>query len=369
MRTTYIVIFIIYFVNHSFGQILPKIESLIKVEMKSKDIAGMAVAVIDSGKVVHLSAYGFRDLENNLKATINTPFQIASVSKTVTNLAVFKLVELGKIELSDDVNNYLPFSVKNPHFSNDSITVRDLLNHRSGIRDDMAIYDTLWNIPKGDRKIALDKFMYDYLDPNGKLYKKNHYDNTLNYNAYKYSDTGVALLGVIVENVSGKSFDDFCQENIFEPLNMTNTGWFLRNFDHNLVAKPYVKDDSLGLIFKGHNGFPDYPGGQLRTSIHDYSILLAGYLNAENGKFVLKKETVLKITPSPRQTHEGFFSWFLMAINNEIYYYHTGADPGTRTISVMNIDHKRGVVIFLNSDSGNARFSLLSAIGNEMWGK
>lgn len=369
MRITCIALFLTFLVNHSFGQILPKIDSLIKVEMKSKDIAGMAVAVIDSGKVVHLSAYGLRDLENNIKATINTPFQIASISKTVTNLAVFKLVELGKIALNADVNNYLPFSVKNPYYPNDSITVRDLLNHRSGISDDMAIYGKLWNIPKGDPTIALDKFMYDYLDPNGKLYKKNHYDSTLNHNAYKYSNTGSALLGVIIEHISGMSFDDFCQENIFEPLNMKNTGWFLRNFDPNLVAKPYVKDDSLGLIFKGHNGFPDYPGGQLRTSIQDYSILLAGYLNAENGKFVLKKETTQKITPTPRQVHEGFFSWFLRAINNEIYYYHTGSDPGARTISVMNLDHKRGVVIFLNSDSGDTRFSLLSAIGNEMWGK
>ena len=87
-----------------FGQSLPKIDSLIKKEMKSDNIAALVVAVIDSGRVVHLSANGFKDLDRSIKASVNTPFHIASVSKTVTNLAVFKLVESEKLDLNTDVN-------------------------------------------------------------------------------------------------------------------------------------------------------------------------------------------------------------------------------------------------------------------------
>ena len=94
-----------------FGQTLPEINLLINKEIKSDNVAALAVAVIDSGKVVHLSANGFRDIDNNIQASINTPFHIASVSKTVTNLAIFKLVESGKIDLNTDINEYLPFEV------------------------------------------------------------------------------------------------------------------------------------------------------------------------------------------------------------------------------------------------------------------
>ena len=98
-------------------------------------------------------------------------------------------------------------------------------------------------------------------------------------------------MGVIVENVSEMKYEEFCQTNIFKPSGMANTSWFLRNLDSTLVAKTYVKD-SLGLTFKGHNGYPDYPGGQLRTSISDFSNLIVAYLNSENNKFVNRQPNV-----------------------------------------------------------------------------
>ncbi|MFK7925369.1 MAG: serine hydrolase domain-containing protein [Bacteroidia bacterium] len=134
-------ILLIFAANFCVGQSLAQIDSLIENEMKSDKVAALAVAIIDSGKVVHLSANGFRDLKRNFKASVNTPFHIASVSKTVTNLAIFKLVESGKIELNTDINQYLPFEVKSPHYPNDIITIQDLLNHRSGIKDD---YEFFW---------------------------------------------------------------------------------------------------------------------------------------------------------------------------------------------------------------------------------
>ena len=301
-----------------FGQTLPEIDLFIEKELHSDKVAALAVAVIDSGKVVHLSANGFRDLENKVRATINTPFHIASVSKTVTNLAIFKLVESGKIDLTVDINSYLPFKVKNPHYPTDKITVRDLLNHRSGIKDDYKIYEPLWNIPKGDPKLELTDFLKDYLHVNGKLYKKEHFESSSKYKSFSYSNTGVALLGLIVEHVSGLKYEEFSQKHIFKPMGMINTSWFLKNLDSNLVAKTYVYQDSIGLQFKGHNGYPDYPAGQLRTSISDFSLLLAGYFDSENSNFILEAETVSKITPIPQTSHEGFYTWFLTSMSDNL---------------------------------------------------
>jgi CubicO group peptidase (beta-lactamase class C family) len=350
-----------------FGQTLVEIDLLIEKEMKSDEVVALAVAVIDSGRIVHLSANGFRDLENRIEASINTPFHIASVSKTVTNLAVFKLVESEKIDLNTDINKYLPFEVKNPHYPNDRITIRELLNHRSGIKDDYEIYKTHWNEPKGDPKLELGAFLRDYLNIDGKLYTEEHFENDSSYKSFSYSNTGVALLGLIVETVSGMKYEEFCRTNIFNPVGMVNTSWFLRNLDSTLVAKTYVNQDSLGLIFKGHNGYPDYPGGQLRTSISDLANLFVGYLNSENNKFVLDKTTTSKITPKPQISHEGYYTWFLTAINNHLYYTHGGGDTGARTIVIMDVSQKRAIIIFANSEYDNK--SLYKSIEMEMWSK
>ena len=366
MKSTFVMLSI-FISNFCFGQTLPHIDSLIENEIKSDKIAALAVAVIDSGKVVHLSANGFRDLERNLKASVNTPFHIASVSKTVTNLAVFKLVELEKIDLNTDINKYLPFEVKNPHYPNDTITIRELLNHRSGIKDDYEIYESHWNEPKGDPKLELGSFLRDYLNVNGNLYTEKHFESDSSYKSFSYSNTGVALLGLIVETVSGMKYEDFCQTNIFKPIRMVNTSWFLRNLDSTLVAKTYVKQDSLGLIFKGHNGYPDYPGGQLRTSIADFSNLIVAYLNSENNKFILSKKTTSQITPIPQISQEGYYTWFLTAINSHLYYTHGGGDTGVRTIVLMDVSRKNAIIIFANTEYDNK--NLYTSIEMEMWRK
>lgn len=350
-----------------FGQTLPKINSLIEKELKSDEVPAIAVAVIENGKVVHLSANGFSDLEKKDNATINTSFQIASVSKIVTTLAVFKLVELNKIVLTADINQYLPFEVKNPHFPNDKITVGELLNHRSGIRDDYEIYGPLWSIPNGDPKSDLSDFLEDYLAKDGKLYKKEHFESKEDYKSFAHSNTGFALLGLIVEKVSNSTFEEFCQQNIFKPMTMENTSWFLKNLEIKNVAKTYTNKDSTGLKFKGYNGYPDYPAGQLRTSISDFSKLMLGYLTSEKSEFILKGQTTYEITPTPQIAQNGYYTWFMTAMNNNLYYVHEGMDTGVQTIIAIDVNDKNGIIIFVNTEHKVG--SLLNAIENEMWKK
>jgi len=366
MKINIVLIFFFLTVT-SFGQTLPKVNYLIEKELKSEKVPAIAVAVIEAGNVVHLSANGFRDWDKKIKATTNTPFHIASVSKVVTNLAIFKLVETQKIDLKTDINEYLPFWVKNPHYPNDKITVGELLNHRSGIRDDYKIYKPLWSEPNGDSKIILKDFLSDYLNKEGKLYKEDHFESKQNYKSFAYSNTGVALLALIVENVSKSNFEDFCQNNIFKLLKMKNTSWFLKNLNEEQVAKTYTYNDTIGLKFNGHNGYPDYPAGQLRTSISDFSKLVTGYLNPENNEFILKEQTTKKITPTPQISQEGYFTWFLTAFGNNLYYSHEGGDTGVKTVVLIDVNNKNGIVVFANADYKLG--TLLRAIEKTMWEK
>ncbi len=348
------------------SQSLPEIDEMIATELNSGKVPALAVAIIEGGEVAHLSANGYRDWQNKTPITIHTAFHIASVSKTVTNMAIFKLVETKRIDLEADINDYLPFTIKNPHLPEDKITVTQLLNHRSGIRDNYDIYQPLWNEPKGDPNIGLQSFLQHYLHVDGDLFEKKHFSGKADYKSFVYSNTGVALLGLIVENVSGLNFEEFCQEKLFEPMEMTNTSWFLKNLDSQNVAKTYTMDKASKLIFKGHNGYPDYPAGQLRTSISDFSKLIAGYLNAGNGDFVLKDATKKQITPNPTIAHNGYFTWFITAMGNRLYYSHEGGDTGVRTVVMIDVQKKNGIIIFANAEYklGN----LLSGIEEKMWG-
>lgn len=362
-----ILIFFLFLTAPGFGQTLPKIDKLVEKELNSKQVPAIAVAIIDSGKIAHLSVNGFKDWDKKVKADINTSFHIASVSKIVTNLAIFKLVETGKIDLEADINEYLSFSVKNPNYPNDKITVGELLNHRSGIKDDYEIYGPLWSTPNGDPKTDLEDFLKNYLNKDGKLYKKEHFGSEPNYKSFNYSNTGVALLGLIVQSVSNSTFEKYCQKEIFKPLGMTNTSWFLKNLDIEQVAKTYTKNEENELEFKGHNGYPDYPAGQLRTSISDFSKLLSGYLNSDNSEFILNEQTTYRITPTPQIAQEGYFTWFLTAMNNNLYYSHEGGDTGVKTVVMIDVNNKNGIAIFANADYKLG--TLLRGIEITMWKK
>lgn len=334
-----------------FCQTLPIIDSLITVQFKQKKYASLAVGVIRSGEIVHLSTHGYKDIEHQLKADINTSYHIASISKTVTNLAIFQLVEEEVIQLDGDINDYLPFKVINPHTPSQKITVKDLLNHRSCIIDNRDFYIPLWQTSKGDSELGLEEFLYDYLTEKGANYSLDNFIKCDGVAPFIYSNTAFALLGLIVEQVTNMSFEDYCQKNLFEPLNMQNTSWFLQNLDISNVARTYTFTDSTDLNFEGPNGYPDYPAGQLRTSLYDFAHLIKEFLLAREDLFIIHEDTRNHILPLPQQAQVGFYTWFLNPINNNLYYNHGGRDKGVRTRVMIDRNFNHGIIVFSNSDA------------------
>lgn len=90
-------------------------------------------------------------------------------------------------------------------------------------------------------------------------------------------------------------------------------------------------------------------------------------MNSENNKFILDKTTTSKITPKPQTSQEGYYTWFLNAINNHLYYTHGGGDTGVRTIVIMDVVEKRAIIVFANSEYNNT--NLYKNIEMEMWSK
>ena len=187
----------------------------------SPDSAGCAVSIMRNGSIVYKQGYGMANLEYGVPITPSSIFHVASVSKQFTAFAVMLLATQGKISLDDDVRKHVP---EVPDFG-PTITIRHLIHHASGLRDQWSLLGMAgWRF-EGD--VITQK---DVLDITSR-------QTALNFEPgaeYLYSNTGYTLLGVIVERISGVSLREFARENIFEPLGMRDTHF---HDDHRMIVK------------------------------------------------------------------------------------------------------------------------------------
>ena len=190
---------------------LKKLDSIATQDVP-KNSPGIATAIIDNGNVIFEKYAGIADFKDSLKIDKNTRFNIASNAKQFTAFAILNLEDENKIKLSDDIRQYLPELY--PKIKS-KITISNLLNHTSGIRD---VYD-LWSL-KG---ITWWKYSFQNEDVL-ELIKKQEVLNFEPTSKYLYSNTNYILLAIIVEKTSGKTFKEYT-DNIFQKLNMPNTSF------------------------------------------------------------------------------------------------------------------------------------------------
>ena len=137
--------------------------------MEAAKVPGLAAAIVKNGKVIWTGAYGWANRAQKILVTDDTLFQVASVSKPVTACAVMQLVEQGKLSLDADVNEVLPFPVRNPKHPKVPITLKHLLTHTSGIRDNWNLLEDTW-VKNGDFPKPLGESLAAYLQPEGAYY-------------------------------------------------------------------------------------------------------------------------------------------------------------------------------------------------------
>ena len=183
------------------------------------DSPGCIVAVSRAGKIVFEKGYGMADLERDVSITPASIFHVASISKQFTAMAILLLEQQGKLSIEDDVRKYIP---ELPDYGK-RITLRHLLQHTSGIRDQWTLLRMAgW---RGDDLITEDDVMWAVTR-----------QRALNFDPgaeYLYSNSGFTLLAVIVKRVSGHSLREFADEQIFKPLGMAHTHF---HDDHTMLV-------------------------------------------------------------------------------------------------------------------------------------
>jgi CubicO group peptidase (beta-lactamase class C family) len=319
---------------------IAELEAYIGQQVKAAKYPGFAIAIVHDKRVVFRQGYGYANLQTRLPATPDTPFMIASVSKVVTGTALMQLVQADGIDLDADINTYLPFEIRNPH-STGKITLRHLATHTSGIVDDTAVLAATY--APGDSSIGFEEFFRSYLVAGGSRYSQKNFAKAAPGTQYHYSNIAVALTAYLLELRTGKDFAQFCQDNIFTPLGMNNTHWFLRQFpDIGKIAFPYDSEHPD----LTHYGYPTYPDGQLRSSVNDMAKFL---LAAMNGGQVLKPQTLQQMlepqfTEVNKENPQGLFWVYKNGLIG-----HAGGDPGALSYLYWNPKTRIGAVMMGNT--------------------
>ena len=323
-------------------------------QMENKHIPGVSAVIIKDEKLAWVGNYGVANLSTGQPVDTNTIFMLASISKTITATAIMQLYEDGYFELEDDINLHLPFEIYHPSYPDSTITMLQLLTHSAAMRDNWDILDTVY--VAGDSPLPLGDFMQGYFEVGGPYYYAE--DNFYTYAPgadYNYCNEGIALLGYMVEVFTGQPFNSYCNEHIFEPLCMTNTGWFLSELDTNLIAHPY--DYISGSYYDyGLYGYPDYPDGQLRTT----SLSLAKFLwmNMFDGNFngvqILEPETInlMRSSQIPFIDPTQGLVWYSYE-DGGTWWGHSGGDSGVSTDMYFNDDTQTGIIVLANSDNSH----------------
>ncbi|MBL0306469.1 MAG: beta-lactamase family protein [Chitinophagaceae bacterium] len=205
---------------------LPVIDSIYKKHAAENHFPGISFGIVADGQLIYKNSYGYTDIEKKIPVTSSSMFRIASMSKSFTAMAILKLRDEGKLDLDDPAYFYIPElkNIKYPTADAPHITIRHLLTHGAGFPEDN---------PWGDRQLAdTDKELMEFIG------KQISFSNPPGI-AFEYSNLGFALLGKIITTISGKRYQDYIKENIWEPLGMKNAEWEYGNVPADKLAHGY----------------------------------------------------------------------------------------------------------------------------------
>ena len=360
------------------------VEQLFEAHAFENHLPGLSYGVVAGGELVLSGSFGYSNLEEKIPADTRTMFRIASMSKSFTALAILQLRDTGKLSLDEPAETYLPELEKLTYLTTDAprITVRHLLTHASGFPEDN---------PWGDRQLADSDQELMQLIENGVSFS-NAPGIT-----YEYANLGFALLGQIVQRVSGMPFTEYMAENVFEPLGMASTVWEYENAPAERLALGYGWRN--GEWFDEpllHHGSFGAMGG-LITSIEDFSRYAAMHMaawpprsDADPGP--LKRSSLREMhhpwnyagmntsftyadgRSCPTASAYAYGLGWRSDCDGRVFIRHSGGLPGFGSNWTMMPDYDIAVVSFDNltyasTDSINVEVldTIISAAGLESW--
>ena len=330
-------------------QALDLLDRNIRDVMNDQHVPGLAACTIKNGELVWVGTYGHANLDQNISVTMDTIFMLGSISKIVTGIALMQLYEEGLIGLDDDINDHIVLDVVHPDYPETAITPRMLLSHVSSIRDNWSVLGPL-EVSGMDTPLSLEEFIQSYLTPSGVHYYADNFIDAEPGTQYEYTNVGATLIAYLVEAVSNTTFEEYCQQHIFEPLGMNETSWFMSNLDTEKMAMPYLYSGSSFIPY-GHYSSAVYPCGFMRTSVEQLALLMTALMEygTVGTTTILNNDTLQMMMtihyPSLVSNYGLFFE------NFGVLWGHGGSGPGVATRMLFYPEAHEGVIVMMNIEN------------------
>lgn len=319
------------------------LDAAIQAEMSKDGLPSLAACIIKGDKIVWQNFYGFSDGTDKKAPIAETIYVLASISKTVTATAIMQLWEKGQLDLEKDINEYLPFKIHNPQFPDEPITTRHLLTHRSSLAHPNGEDPNFYQRYDDDTAPALGPWLREYLVPGGSEYVAAMWKSARPGTVVENSNVGVALLGYVVEAITGVDFGEYCRQNIFAPLEMENSGFRLHDVEPGPLAAIYTSATAT----TGQYSVKFYPAVMMRSSIKEFSHFAMAYLNGGtyNGKKILQATTINEMLRL--HVPEAGLGLIWRDFGNG-YMGHTGGLVGVSSSLSIDKANRLGLLIFTN---------------------
>jgi len=332
---------------------LRKLDAYIKAAMVDHDIPGLAIGIVKDGAVVYQKGYGVKSELEGGAITTNTMFGIASLSKAFTAAAVGKLVDQGLVEWDDPVKKHLPNWKLYDDYVSDHFTVRDLLCHRSGYKTFDG--DLLWYGTNYSRAEILSRFQH--LPP---TYEFRY--------QYGYQNIMFIAAGELIPAVTGKSWDEFVDQELFDNIGMRASNTSITSYQENQdIALPHVKGQNQ----KGkQNALMNYDSFGGAAAINSNVVDMTRWIRCWLNEGIANKDTVLSMSTirnasqlhTPLRTHQseiefgtnykGYgLGWFLQDYKGKRVMHHGGGLPGYISKIAMVPEMEMGFIILTNGES------------------
>jgi CubicO group peptidase (beta-lactamase class C family) len=333
--------------------------------MRRAHIPSLVACIVDNDTVIWTNAYGKYKYYQNKPATIDIVYPVGCMTKSIIATAIMQLNESGVIGLDDNVSEYLNFDLKNPKYPEVNITFRMILAHQSSLATTYRPFHFYyyWLNYSWDQ-------LSEYFKPSGRFYHNKIWRNSPPGEVFHYNVPNFDLLGYIIEKITGQSLEDYCQENIFKPLDMKNTSFYFSSFNKNRVCGLYT------YFGRRYFSWPimDYgpPGGSgIKSTVLDLSHFLIIHNNGGvyNNTAILKDESVEEMhriqypdfyetLPYEFPFRYGLGWYYTKSIGDEPilengsfkYYGHGGSHPGAHAVLKIRISDKVGIILLYNSE-------------------
>jgi CubicO group peptidase (beta-lactamase class C family) len=307
------------------------IDSIMMQNFKA-DAPGAVLLVAKDGEIIYKKAFGKASLELNVPMKTDMVFQIGSITKQFTAIAILKLLELGKLSLEDDLKKYIP---DYPTHGNE-ITLHHLLNQSSGIKELLSV-DSKENVPYKEYKplelIEIFKNQPMQFKPGEK---------------WSYSNSNYSILGYVIEKASGLSYNEFLKEYIFKPAGMNSS----TDGNNEIIIKdrlPGYYQGKSGTFYNArylHLSYP-YASGSILSTVED----MFKWQQALNNNILIKEETKSKAFTNyaiqGKETNYGY-GWSLNEIGSSMSYEHSGGTRGFSSNGIYLPGEKVYVIILSN---------------------